>query len=158
METFCGSIVHTGAWDPDVDLIDKDIVVIGNGPSATQLIPAISPKARHITQFMRVRVIHYDLSNQSFLLTSLHWKTSQSYFPTPNVKFGPLLQYMFSRFPVLHRTLRSIIFYSLEATFPQFHLSMIGTLMRAFATTFNKFYITKVSPCKSFENLTTNSS
>lgn len=36
---FEGEVVHSGAWDPKVDLKGKSVVVVGNGCSAAQLIP-----------------------------------------------------------------------------------------------------------------------
>ncbi|KGO36947.1 hypothetical protein PEX1_056510 [Penicillium expansum] len=55
-EVFEGDIVHTAAWKADLSLHQKDVIVIGNGCSAAQLIPAISQEAQSITQFIRRRI------------------------------------------------------------------------------------------------------
>ncbi|CAI7668208.1 unnamed protein product [Penicillium discolor] len=56
VETFEGDIVHTAAWKADLSLHQKDVIVVGNGCSAAQLIPAIAKQAGSITQFIRRRV------------------------------------------------------------------------------------------------------
>ncbi|OAG37336.1 hypothetical protein AYO21_08413 [Fonsecaea monophora] len=56
MDTFEGKIMHTARWDPTVDLRGKDVVVVGSGCSAAQVIPhLITPEfgARSVTQLMR---------------------------------------------------------------------------------------------------------
>jgi cation diffusion facilitator CzcD-associated flavoprotein CzcO len=44
---------HSARWDHDLDLAGKRVAVIGTGPSAIQLIPAIQPTVGHITVFQR---------------------------------------------------------------------------------------------------------
>ncbi|CAI7661175.1 unnamed protein product [Penicillium viridicatum] len=56
VETFEGDIVHTAAWKSDLSLHQKDVIVVGNGCSAAQLIPAIAKEAGSITQFIRRRI------------------------------------------------------------------------------------------------------
>lgn len=56
IETFKGHIFHSARWDHNVDLNGKDVVVIGTGCSAAQLVPKLpSPpyNARSVTQVMR---------------------------------------------------------------------------------------------------------
>ncbi|KAL2430463.1 Baeyer-Villiger monooxygenase [Exophiala dermatitidis] len=56
IETFEGEIVHTARWKPDLDLHDKEVIVIGTGCSAGQVVPElIKPEqgAKHVTQLMR---------------------------------------------------------------------------------------------------------
>ncbi|KAL3464645.1 putative dimethylaniline monooxygenase [Aspergillus heterothallicus] len=45
--------VHSAYWDTSIDLHSKVVGVIGNGSSAVQIIPAISPKVKQIKAFMR---------------------------------------------------------------------------------------------------------
>ncbi|OQD99613.1 hypothetical protein PENSOL_c006G05907 [Penicillium solitum] len=56
VETFEGDIVHTAAWKADLSLHQKDVIVVGNGCSAAQLIPTIAKEAGSITQFIRRRI------------------------------------------------------------------------------------------------------
>jgi 4-hydroxyacetophenone monooxygenase len=53
LDEFPGPVMHTAAWDPDVDLAGKRIAVIGNGASAMQLVPAIVDTAKRVTVFQR---------------------------------------------------------------------------------------------------------
>lgn len=56
IEEFEGEIMHTARWDDRIDLQDKDVIMIGSGCSAAQVVPEIAkPEAnvRSITQVMR---------------------------------------------------------------------------------------------------------
>ncbi|GAA6025949.1 hypothetical protein JCM11491_005172 [Sporobolomyces phaffii] len=50
---FDGHVVHTGKWDPDLDLEQKNVVVLGNGCSAAQFVPAVIDKVARLTQVAR---------------------------------------------------------------------------------------------------------
>ncbi|CAK7212764.1 hypothetical protein SCUCBS95973_001574 [Sporothrix curviconia] len=52
-ENFRGSIFHTSRWRHDVDLEGKNVVVIGNGCTAAQIVPSIVGKTKHLTQIVR---------------------------------------------------------------------------------------------------------
>jgi len=51
--TFAGPVMHSCQWDPSVDVRDKDVVVVGNGCTAAQLVPAIIDQTRSVTQVCR---------------------------------------------------------------------------------------------------------
>jgi cation diffusion facilitator CzcD-associated flavoprotein CzcO len=56
METFEGDILHTARWKEDVDLKGKDVIVIGSGCSAAQVVPQlVKPpyEVKSVTQLMR---------------------------------------------------------------------------------------------------------
>ncbi len=56
IETFEGEIVHTARWKKDLDLKDKEVIVIGTGCSAGQVMPQLVKSeqgAKHVTQLMR---------------------------------------------------------------------------------------------------------
>lgn len=56
IENFEGDIIHTARWNHQVDLRGKDVVVIGSGCSAAQVVPElVSPRinAKSVTQLMR---------------------------------------------------------------------------------------------------------
>ena len=56
LENFKGKIFHTARWDDSVDLNDKNVVVVGSGCSAAQLLPGLRKaphKTRSVTQVMR---------------------------------------------------------------------------------------------------------
>ncbi|KAK7511450.1 hypothetical protein IWZ03DRAFT_386559 [Phyllosticta citriasiana] len=52
---FQGSIFHSARWNYDVDLKDKDVVVVGTGCSAAQFVPLLTKSlgAKRVTQIMR---------------------------------------------------------------------------------------------------------
>lgn len=53
LDTFDGPVVHTGAWDNEMDLTDKVVAIIGTGSSAVQAIPEIQPIAKQLNVFQR---------------------------------------------------------------------------------------------------------
>jgi cation diffusion facilitator CzcD-associated flavoprotein CzcO len=56
LDSFQGDIMHTARWDSSVDLRDKNIVLVGTGCSAAQVMPQlIKPHigAKSVTQLMR---------------------------------------------------------------------------------------------------------
>jgi len=50
---FSGPVFHTARWPQDLELADKDVVVVGNGASAMQAVPAIADQVRNLTIFQR---------------------------------------------------------------------------------------------------------
>jgi cation diffusion facilitator CzcD-associated flavoprotein CzcO len=54
-DKFQGEIFHSARWRYDVDLKDKDVVVIGTGCSAAQFVPKLTAEygAKSVTQLMR---------------------------------------------------------------------------------------------------------
>ncbi|KAI9841320.1 MAG: hypothetical protein M1838_003615 [Thelocarpon superellum] len=56
LEQFEGAIIHSARWDATVDMEGKDVVVVGTGCSAAQLVPRLvqAPyRAKSVTQIMR---------------------------------------------------------------------------------------------------------
>ncbi|KAF6219408.1 hypothetical protein HO133_005234 [Letharia lupina] len=55
-ETFRGEIFHSARWRDDTDFREKDVVVVGSGCSAAQIVPSLFEEpfnVRSITQIMR---------------------------------------------------------------------------------------------------------
>lgn len=52
-DKFQGDYFHTAVWNHDVSLKDKKVVVVGNGCSATQVIPNIANDTQSVTQLFR---------------------------------------------------------------------------------------------------------
>ncbi|GAA5907877.1 hypothetical protein JCM6882_004580, partial [Rhodosporidiobolus microsporus] len=52
---FEGVVMHSAKWDRSVSVKDKDVVVLGNGCSAAQIIPAILPEVKSLTQVARAK-------------------------------------------------------------------------------------------------------
>ncbi|KAL2832602.1 monooxygenase [Aspergillus cavernicola] len=89
MEQFKGPIVHTARWDHSVDYKGKRVVVIGNGCSAAQVVPALAERAafpnHQFTAAERCAFRWIPLW-QRWLRLQIFMKAeneSNTYFPTP---------------------------------------------------------------------------
>ena len=103
-DQFQGDIFHSARWDYNVDLRDKDVVVIGTGCSATQFVPLLAKEpynAKSITQIMRSPPWIIPRSTP-FLnrVTEKNWE-----------KWAPRL---FPKIPGLHRLYRTYLFLMAE--------------------------------------------
>ncbi|HSH74697.1 MAG TPA: NAD(P)/FAD-dependent oxidoreductase [Longimicrobiales bacterium] len=56
LETFAGKTMHTAQWDPDHDLSDRRVAVIGTGASAVQIVPEIAPGVTRLEVFQRTPI------------------------------------------------------------------------------------------------------
>ncbi|KAI3573497.1 hypothetical protein IWW34DRAFT_837550 [Fusarium oxysporum f. sp. albedinis] len=52
-DTFKGILMHSAAWDTEVDLQGKVVAVIGAGSSGIQIVPNIRPVVKHLKNFVR---------------------------------------------------------------------------------------------------------
>jgi cation diffusion facilitator CzcD-associated flavoprotein CzcO len=52
-ERFKGQLIHPQHWPKDLDYSGKRVVVIGSGATAVTLVPAMAPKAWHVTMLQR---------------------------------------------------------------------------------------------------------
>lgn len=53
LDKFSGRVIHTGRWDPSIDLKGKKVGVIGSGATCTQLVPAIIDDTESLSLFQR---------------------------------------------------------------------------------------------------------
>ncbi|EXJ92971.1 hypothetical protein A1O3_01527 [Capronia epimyces CBS 606.96] len=53
LDRFKGPVLHTAAWDGDVDLWGKRVAVVGAGASAIQCLPAIQAQVEHADIYIR---------------------------------------------------------------------------------------------------------
>jgi len=79
-ENFKGEIFHSQQWNHKAEIENKDVIVMGNGCSATQFIPEILPKVKSLKQFIR----------------SQHW-----ILPRDNTKFTERWKWMMRNVPGL---------------------------------------------------------
>ncbi|PWN45832.1 FAD/NAD(P)-binding domain-containing protein [Ceraceosorus guamensis] len=54
-KTFGGELFHSAQWRNDVQLKGKKVVILGNGCSATQIVPTIAPEVEKVTQIVRAK-------------------------------------------------------------------------------------------------------
>ena len=48
LNDFKGQLIHSAAWNADVDLKGKRVCVIGNGSSGVQIVPSIIDQVDHL--------------------------------------------------------------------------------------------------------------
>ncbi|KAH7089682.1 cyclohexanone monooxygenase [Paraphoma chrysanthemicola] len=53
LSTFKGHLLHSAAWDDNINLEGKQVAVIGTGSSGIQITPIVQKKAAHLDVFIR---------------------------------------------------------------------------------------------------------
>ncbi|WP_305094522.1 NAD(P)/FAD-dependent oxidoreductase [Prescottella sp. R16] len=53
IESFAGTSIHSGEWDPTVDLAGKRVVVVGAGCTSAQIVDSLVDDVEHLTLFQR---------------------------------------------------------------------------------------------------------
>lgn len=100
-ETFAGDIFHSARWNREADLNDRDVVVVGTGCSAAQLVPVLRQppyNARSVTQVMRSPP--WVMPDVDLPVTRENWE-----------KWSPKV---FASVPGLARFFRTLLFLRLE--------------------------------------------
>ncbi|KAL2830394.1 hypothetical protein BJY01DRAFT_260899 [Aspergillus pseudoustus] len=100
---FEGKLFHSARWDHSFDWAGKDVVVVGNGCSATQFVPILSTgpcQAKSVTQFIR----------------QPHWLEERL-----NPRYSNATKWIFRNIPLVLRLFRLAIFLYLESYFPTFN-------------------------------------
>ncbi|KAE8347628.1 hypothetical protein BDV24DRAFT_146455 [Aspergillus arachidicola] len=126
---FRGSIFHSARWDHSVDLNGKNVVVIGNGCTAAQIVPALakSGQVKSLTQIVRTK----------------HW-----IFPAPNFTYPKLLQWIFRYVPLAMRLHRLHIFLVAENDFRLFPMTKGAARLREKRRKQVEKYMREASPRK----------
>ncbi|KAJ5109098.1 hypothetical protein N7456_005773 [Penicillium angulare] len=127
VDGFEGDILHTARWNPDITLNQKDVIVVGNGCSAAQVIPAIADEAKSISQFMR---------------------TPQHYLQNDNLQVTERWQFVFRHVPGLLLFFRLLVFLFLESTAVRFGITGNGQKARNQSAQGSKTYIQENAPEK----------
>ncbi|WP_205622940.1 flavin-containing monooxygenase [Sciscionella marina] len=96
LEDYAGTLVHSADWDPEVELADKAVAVIGTGASALQLIPKVARRARSLAVYQRTPI----------------WV-----FPKLDPRFPRPLRTLFDRVPAAQRAVRTGALLAVEAVF-----------------------------------------
>ncbi|KAL4958676.1 flavin-containing monooxygenase [Aspergillus stella-maris] len=126
---FDGSIFHSARWDHSVDLEGKNIVVIGNGCTGAQIVPALinNPKIKSVTQIVRTK----------------HW-----IFQAPNFSYPPILQWIFRYVPLTMKLHRLHIFLIAENDFRLFPMTKAAARLRKKRRRQVERYMREASPEK----------
>ncbi|GAM34982.1 hypothetical protein TCE0_015r02921 [Talaromyces pinophilus] len=126
---FAGSIFHSARWDHSVDLKGKNVVVIGNGCTAAQIVPALIKDGgvKSLTQVIRTK----------------HW-----IFPAPNFTYPKVLQWIFRYVPLTLRLHRLHIFLVAENDFRLFPMTKSAARLREKRRKTVEAYMRQASPKK----------
>ncbi|KAI8892434.1 hypothetical protein BC833DRAFT_611669 [Globomyces pollinis-pini] len=139
-ENFKGEIFHSAKWNHQVDLTNKQVVVIGNGCSATQFVPVIVDKTKKTVQFIR--------SAHSLLPTIENDDVGLSKFIKTCMNYSKYI-------PFLNTMLRYLLFFTLDADFELFDFEH-GSKRRQEGDLKSKLHIEKNAPAKYIKMLTFN--
>lgn len=71
LDDYSGQIVHPQSWPEDIDLKDKQVVVIGSGATAATLIPNICDSCAHVTMLQRSPTYFWTGENRNELADRL---------------------------------------------------------------------------------------
>jgi cation diffusion facilitator CzcD-associated flavoprotein CzcO len=99
-ESFEGEAFHSARWRDDVDLDGRDVVVVGTGASAVQIVPPLAKRARKLTVLQR---------SPSYVIR----RGDRAY--------TQLERWIFERVPFALWLYRALIYLSLEARFMALH-------------------------------------
>ncbi|KAJ5115850.1 flavoprotein [Penicillium angulare] len=125
--SFQGDLFHSGRWNHDVDLEGKKVVVIGNGCTAAQIVPAIANHTEKLTQIVR----------------SKHWV-----FPAANFTYSPVLQWIFRWIPFTMKLHRFHIFLLAENDFRLFPMTKGAAKLREKYRKRVEKYMRETAPAK----------
>lgn len=126
---FQGPLFHSAQWDHSFDWKDKDIVVLGNGCSATQFVPIMSdgPNAvKQLTQFSR---------------------QAQYLSERDNPYYSPAFKFIMRYVPFAMRLYRARLYWEMERDFSGFDIEG-GRATRADLARMNEEYVKKMAPKK----------
>ncbi|CAZ81517.1 unnamed protein product [Tuber melanosporum] len=127
MEEFQGRICHSAEWDQAIEFKGKDVVVVGNGCTASQIVPAVAEVAASVTQIVR----------------SAHWLVK-----APKINYTPRIQWIFRNIPLVNRLHRFLIFLVMEDAFHLFGGSESSKKYRARRRPVLEKYMREASPEK----------
>ncbi|KAL1982657.1 hypothetical protein VTN96DRAFT_1027 [Rasamsonia emersonii] len=144
-ERYQGRMFHSAQWDHSFDWTDKDVVVIGNGCSATQFVPILSNgtngdayhgkargKARKVVQFSR----------------QPHWIAER-----PNPVYSPAFKWTMRYVPLAMRLYRFYLYALMEYDFFGFDIAN-GRKIREALTRERIEYMKRTAPAKYHAALT----
>ncbi|KAJ5385709.1 hypothetical protein N7509_008250 [Penicillium cosmopolitanum] len=127
IEDFQGDIFHTARWRPEISLRQKNVIVVGNGCSASQLVPTIVEDAKNISQFIR---------------------TPQYYLRNENMEINGKWRFFFRYVPGALFFFRILVFLFLESTAVRFNVTGDGLRARDQSAERSRAYIRETAPEK----------
>ncbi|KAL4876573.1 hypothetical protein BJY04DRAFT_140666 [Aspergillus karnatakaensis] len=134
-DDFKGKLFHSARWDHSFDWKEKDVVVVGNGCSATQFVPILTDSpgsAKKVVQFIR----------------QPHWLEER-----PNPRYPAAVKWIFRNVPGVMRLFRCVIFLYMETYFLTFK-RVAGKNMRERRRKQQTAYLKRTAPEKYHDILT----
>ncbi|KAL2862407.1 flavin-containing monooxygenase [Aspergillus lucknowensis] len=125
--TFNGSIFHSARWNHGASLEGKKVVVIGNGCTAAQIVPAIMDKSGSVTQVIR----------------SQHWVVEALNFTYPKA-----MLWAFEHIPLAQRLHRFAIYLAAEQDWKLFPMTKASAKYRQKRRKEIEAYMRKKAPAK----------
>ncbi|ANB15318.1 hypothetical protein AWJ20_2945 [Sugiyamaella lignohabitans] len=123
---FKGDYAHSAKYDTNIVTEGKDVIIIGNGCSAAQIIPAIADEAKSVSQFAR----------------SSHWLM-------PQPKASPKVIKWIIEHIIGYKLARFLAFFALELQFPMFQTKgFLTSIVRGLSTRLSKKHVFKTAPKK----------
>ena len=123
-ESFEGPLFHSAEWDHSFDWAGKDVVVLGNGCSATQFVPIMAQSVSRIVQFAR----------------QAHYLAER-----PNPVYSPSFLAVMRYVPGAMRLYRFYHYAMMEADFSGFH-QVTGARIRQGLKEENERYVRRMAP------------
>lgn len=130
-ESFHGPLFHSAQWDHSFDWAGKDVVVLGNGCSATQFVPVMSEKVGRLTQFARQPHFLSERPNPAYSST-----------------FKAVMRYV----PLAMRLYRFKLYADMEKDFAGFDVET-GAKIRQDLKEENRAYVQRTAPEKYWDAL-----
>jgi cation diffusion facilitator CzcD-associated flavoprotein CzcO len=141
-DTFNGPLFHSAQWDPNFDWTGKNIVVIGNGCSATQFVPIMAETAGQLTQFARQSHYLAERPNPGeYLFKDL------DLLLTLNPVYSPTFQVCMKYIPLAMRLYRLFLYAEMEKDFAGFDMQGGASIRRSLADE-NARYVRRMAPEK----------
>ena len=110
IEDFHGPVIHPQHWPEDLDYDGKRVIVVGSGATAVTLVPAMAPRAAHVTMLQRSPSYVVSLPGRDPLATALN-----KVLP-PRVAF-PIVRWK--------NILLALLFFQLSRRAPRLAMAMI---------------------------------
>lgn len=130
-DSYKGKLFHSALWDHNFDWKDKDVVVLGNGCSATQFVPVMLEDARSLTQFAR---------------------QAQYLAERPNPVYSPAFKALMRYMPFAMRLYRFKLYADMEKDFASMETEG-GRGIRQGLIEENERYVKKMAPEKYWDAL-----
>ena len=99
LDGFPGTVMHSAAWNHDVDFSGKRVALVGTGASAIQIGPRIQPQVERLY---------------------VHQRTPPWIFPHRDREVGAALKRLYAKRPRTQRLARTAVYWAREALLPPF--------------------------------------